>query len=78
MPEGRTLVIGGRYRHFKGGEYIVLGTAREHQTFEEMVIYMQTYDKPRTWVRPLSMFLDDVDDHGNRKPRFEFIEMANS
>lgn len=78
VPEGRTLVIGGRYRHFKGGEYVVLGTARDHQTFEEMVIYMQTYDKPRTWVRPLSMFLEDVDDHGNRKPRFEFIEMANS
>lgn len=43
---------------------------------EKQVVYMQIYDKPRVWVRPLSMFLEDVNDHGNIKPRFEFIGMA--
>ncbi len=73
IPEGRKIVIGGRYRHFKGGEYVVLNVAHDHETYEEQVIYMQTTDKPRIWVRPLKMFLEDVNDHGNIKPRFEFI-----
>lgn len=73
LPEGRKIVVGGRYKHFKGGEYVVLNVAHDHETYEEMVVYMQTYDKPRVWVRPLKMFLEDVNDHGNIKPRFEFI-----
>ena len=76
IPDGRMLVIGGRYRHFKGGEYIVTGTACDHETLEPVCIYLQIYDKPRAWVRPISEFLDDIDDNGNRKPRFEFIERA--
>ncbi len=73
IPEGRHIVIGGRYRHFKGGEYVVLNVAHDHENYEEQVVYMQTTDKPRVWVRPLKMFLEDVNDHGNVKPRFEFI-----
>lgn len=73
VPEGREIVIGGRYKHFKGGDYVVLGVARDTETFELMAVYMQLHDQPRTWVRPLNMFLEDVDDHGNRKPRFEYI-----
>lgn len=73
LPEGRTIVVGGRYRHFKGGEYVVICTAHDHETFEEQAVYMQTTDKPKIWVRPLKMFLEDVNDHGNIKPRFEFI-----
>ncbi len=73
IPHGRKIVIGGHYRHFKGGDYVVLNVAHDHETYEEQVVYMQIYDKPRVWVRPLSMFLEDVNDHGNIKPRFEFI-----
>ena len=74
IPEGRKIVIGGHYKHFKGGDYVVLNVAHDHETYEEQVVYMQIYDKPKVWVRPLKMFLEDVNDHGNIKPRFEFID----
>ncbi len=74
VPQGRKIVIGGHYRHFKGGDYVVLNVAHDHESCEEMVVYMQIYDKPKVWVRPLNMFLEDVNDHGSIKPRFEFIE----
>ncbi|MBQ8569407.1 MAG: DUF1653 domain-containing protein [Oscillospiraceae bacterium] len=74
VPEGRRIVIGGHYKHFKGGDYVVLNVAKDHETLEENVVYMQIYDKPTVWVRPLKMFLEDIDDHGNIKPRFMFVE----
>ncbi len=74
VPEGRKIVLGGHYKHFKGGDYVVLNVAKDSETLEEMVVYMQIYDKPTVWVRPLKMFLEDVDDHGNIKPRFAFLE----
>ncbi len=74
VPEGRKIVLGGHYKHFKGGDYVVLNVAKDSETLEEMVVYMQIYDKPTVWVRPLKMFLEDVDDHGNVKPRFAFVE----
>lgn len=74
VPEGRKIVLGGHYKHFKGGDYVVLNVAKDSETLEEMVVYMQIYDKPTVWVRPLKMFLENVDDHGNIKPRFAFIE----
>ncbi|MCM1024687.1 MAG: DUF1653 domain-containing protein [Prevotella sp.] len=73
VPEGRKIVIGGHYRHFKGGEYVVLNVAKDHETCAEQAVYMQIHDKPIVWVRPLDMFLEDVDDHGNVKPRFDYI-----
>lgn len=74
LPDGRKVIIGGHYKHFKGGEYVVLNVAHDHETYEENVVYMQIHDKPLIWVRPLKMFLEDVNDHGNIKPRFELIE----
>lgn len=74
VPEGRKIVIGGHYKHFKGGDYVVLNVARDHETCEEQAVYMQIHDKPVIWVRPLNMFLEDVDDHGNVKPRFALIQ----
>ncbi|MGN1088767.1 MAG: DUF1653 domain-containing protein [Huintestinicola sp.] len=73
VPEGRKIVVGGRYKHFKGGEYVVLNTAVSTETLEEMAVYMQVNGQPKIWVRPLKMFLEDVNDHGNIKPRFEYI-----
>lgn len=74
VPEGRKIVIGGHYKHFKGGEYVVLNVAKDHETCAEQAVYMQIHDKPIVWVRPLDMFLENVDDHGNVKPRFELIQ----
>lgn len=73
VPEGRKIVIGGHYRHFKGGEYVVLNVAKDHETCAEQAVYMQIHGKPMVWVCPLDMFLEDVDDHGNVKPRFELL-----
>lgn len=70
---GRQIVLGGHYKHFKGGDYVVLNVAKNSETLEDMVVYMQIYDKPTVWVRPLKMFMENVNDHGNIKPRFELV-----
>jgi hypothetical protein len=64
----------GRYRHFKGNEYIVIGVARHSETGEELVVYRQDYGDRSLWVRPKDMFLEGVEDDGRSVPRFEFIE----
>jgi hypothetical protein len=63
----------GRYRHFKGGEYLVLGIARHSETLEPQVIYQALYGERGWWVRPLTMFCEKVDLNGTRVPRFEFV-----
>ena len=60
----------GRYRHFKGKEYEVLGVARHSETEEEDVVYRQLYGEHSPWVRPASMWLEAVDRDGYRGPRF--------
>jgi hypothetical protein len=62
----------GRYRHFKGGEYRVLGLARHSETLEPLVVYQTLYgDRDALWVRPAAMFLEEVDPgNGRRQPRF--------
>ena len=63
----------GRYRHFKGNEYVVLGLARHSETQEELVVYRQDYGDRSLWVRPKDMFLEGVEENGRSVPRFEFI-----
>jgi hypothetical protein len=63
----------GRYRHYKGNEYIVLGIARHSETEEELVVYRQDYGARGLWVRPLAMFLETIELDGQRVPRFEFV-----
>ena len=62
----------GRYRHYKGNEYTVLGVARHSETLEELVVYRQEYGERGLWVRPLAMFLEEVEIDGRRVPRFAF------
>lgn len=57
----RELKIGRKYRHFKGKEYRVEGIATDSETLEPMVIYRPLYGEGGLWVRPLSMFLEEVD-----------------
>jgi hypothetical protein len=64
----------GRYRHFKGGEYNVQGTATHSETGEQLVVYTPLYGEGGLWVRPLSMFLEKVDRDGELQHRFTYIE----
>lgn len=63
----------GRYRHYKGNEYIVIGVARHSETDEELVVYQPDYGERGLWIRPKAMFLETVEVDGKSVPRFEFI-----
>lgn len=63
----------GRYRHYKGKEYTVIGVARHSETEEELVVYRKEYDDHGLWVRPLGMFLENVEVEGKILPRFEYL-----
>lgn len=64
------MVKPGKYRHFKGGEYEVLFTARHSETLEEMVVYRALYGDGGVWVRPASMWTQQVERDGITQPRF--------
>ena len=61
----------GRYRHYKGGEYEVLGVVRHSETLEPMVLYRPLYNESGLWVRPYSMFTEQVQINGRVQQRFE-------
>lgn len=63
----------GRYQHYKGGEYEVLGVVRHSETLEPMVLYRPLYNNSGHWVRPFSMFLEMIEHEAIRLPRFRFI-----
>ena len=63
----------GRYRHFKGGEYEVVGIARHSETDELLVVYRPLYNATGLWVRPVAMFLETVNHNGATVPRFEYL-----
>jgi hypothetical protein len=64
----------GRYRHFKGGEYQVIDLARHSETGEDLVVYRPLYGEGKLWVRPLDMFLGEVEVEGQLVPRFSRLE----
>lgn len=61
----------GRYRHYKGGEYEVVGVARHSETLEPMVLYRPLYNDSGLWVRPSDMFVGLVEIDGVPQLRFE-------
>ena len=63
----------GRYKHYKGGEYEVIGVAKHSETLEDMVVYRALYGDNQIWVRPLKMFMEDVEIDGQKIPRFEYL-----
>lgn len=63
----------GRYRHFKGKEYEVLGVARHSETEEELVVYRALYGNFGLWVRPVSMWNETVERDGKTFRRFTYI-----
>jgi hypothetical protein len=63
----------GRYRHYKGGEYEVLGVVRHSETLEPLVLYRALYGGRGLWVRPHPMFFESIEVDGIRRPRFVAI-----
>jgi hypothetical protein len=63
----------GRYRHYKGNDYVVLGVARHSETEEELVVYRQDYGDRSWWVRPKAMFRETVPIDGRHVERFRYI-----
>ena len=63
----------GKYRHFKGNEYEVIGTAKHSETMEEMVVYRALYGEFGLWVRPASMWEETVERDGKTYKRFTYI-----
>lgn len=68
----------GRYRHFKGNEYEVIALAKHSETLEEMVVYKALYGEHGIWVRPLSMWHEEITRDGKTVRRFEPIEATEN
>ena len=70
----------GIYKHYKGNLYEVVGVARHSETMEELVVYKALYEnefgKDSLWVRPLKMFIENVEIQGRQIPRFEYIKQG--
>jgi hypothetical protein len=66
-------VFPGRYQHYKGKEYTVIGVARHSETKEEMVVYCQEYGDRSLWVRPKAIFTKMVEVNGQLVPRFQYL-----
>ncbi|MBC7601313.1 MAG: DUF1653 domain-containing protein [Ramlibacter sp.] len=64
----------GRYRHYKGGEYEVVGVAQHSESFEALVVYRPLYNDTGLWVRPHAMFFGDIEIAGVSQPRFARID----
>ena len=64
----------GRYRHFKGNEYEVIGVAKYSETMEELVVYRALYGEHGLWVRPASMWNETVERDGQTFRRFTPID----
>ena len=63
----------GKYRHFKGGEYELIGIAKHSETLEDMVVYRALYGEGGLWVRPAAMWTETVEKPGYTGPRFIYI-----
>ena len=73
LPPLPTLPL-GRYRHYKGGEYEVIGVARHSETLAPLVVYRPLYNQTGLWVRPLPMFVENIHHDGRLQPRFARLQ----
>ena len=64
----------GKYQHYKGPMYEVFDVARHSETEEEMVVYKTLYGDFSLWVRPLKMFMEEVEYEGKTMKRFTYID----
>ena len=63
----------GKYRHFKGGKYELIGIAKHSETLEPMVVYRALYGEGGLWVRPAAMWTEWVEKENYQGPRFQYI-----
>jgi len=68
----------GKYQHYKGNFYEVLGVAKHTETMEDFVVYRSLYDSPEfakgtLWIRPKEMFLGEGEVNGQKVLRFKFV-----
>lgn len=65
----------GKYKHYKGKLYEVIGTAQHSETLEVLVVYKALYqpEGENLWVRPLKMFTEEVEVNGKKMKRFEYL-----
>ena len=71
--EARERISVGRWRHFKGNEYEVIGIAKHSETLEPMVIYRALYGEGELWVRPAHMWNETVERDGTVYRRFTYV-----
>lgn len=71
------MIQAGRYRHYKGKDYEVIGLATHSETEEKLVVYRCLYGDYDLWVRPLNMFQEMVEVDGEAVPRFRLVEAAH-
>ena len=69
----------GKYEHYKGGRYEVIGLARDSETLEELIVYKALYNSEEfgnnaLWVRPKKAFFETLNINGREVPRFKFIK----
>ncbi len=63
----------GKYEHYKGKQYEVIGIAKHSETLEYLVVYKALYGNYDLWIRPLEMFLEKIEADGKQVPRFKYI-----
>lgn len=73
-PEWKALE-GRTFRHFKGNDYQLLYVARHSETQEAQAVYRALYDEGEVWVRPLAMFLEEIERDGVRMRRFAPVKL---
>lgn len=67
-------ILKGKYRHYKGNDYEVIGVAKHSEDESELVVYQPLYGEQRLWVRPLTMFTEMVCLDGVETPRFKYLQ----
>lgn len=67
------MVKPGRYQHYKGNDYEVVGVARHSEDETDLVVYRQLYGEQKMWVRPITMFTESVSVNGRSVERFRYI-----
>jgi len=70
----KSLEKDGIYEHYKGMRYQLLAVGRHSETLEEVVIYQALYGEGDIWVRPLEMFIENIDKDGETLPRFKRVD----
>lgn len=74
QDQSLTIIQPGRYRHYKGKEYQVIGVAKHSETEENLVVYRALYGECGLWVRPAKMFMEKIEMEGQLVFRFEWID----